>query len=69
MSELNPSDRDATVYNHIQKPIDAGIVKEVALDDHSLLSAEETLQQIYDTTADKPEKMLKYENAPRLNEK
>jgi len=30
---LNPSVSDATVYNHIQKLIDAGIVKEVALDD------------------------------------
>jgi len=73
----------------MQKLIDAGIVKEVALDDdqrrqgypwkfyglteegrkflnaHNLLAAEETLQQIYDTISDKPEKMVKYENAPR----
>jgi DNA-binding MarR family transcriptional regulator len=89
LEELNPSVSDATVYKHIQKLIDAGIVKEVALDDdqrrqgypwkfyglttegreflndHNLLAAEETLQQIYETIADKPEKMVKYENAPR----
>ena len=89
LEELNPSVSDATVYKHIQKLIDAGIVKEVALDDdqrrqgypwkfyglteegrefleqHNLLAAEETLQQIYDTISDKPEKMVKYENAPR----
>jgi DNA-binding transcriptional ArsR family regulator len=87
--ELNPSVSDATVYKHIQKLIDAGIVKDVALDDdqrrqgypwkfysltdegrqflaeHNLLATEETLQQIYDTISDKPEKMVKYENAPR----
>ena len=89
LEELNPSVSDATVYKHIQKLIDAGIVDEVALDDdqrrqgypwkfyglteegrefleeHTLLAAEETLQQIYDTISDKPEKMVKYENAPR----
>ena len=89
LEELNPSVSDATVYKHIQKLIDAGIVEEVALDDnqrrqgypwkfyglteegwkfleeYNLLAAEETLQQIYDTIADKPEKMVKYENAPR----
>jgi DNA-binding PadR family transcriptional regulator len=89
LEELNPSVSDATVYKHIQKLIDAGIVAEVALDDgqrrqgypwkfyglteegrefleeHSLLAAEGTLQQIYDTISDKPEKMVKYENAPR----
>jgi DNA-binding PadR family transcriptional regulator len=89
LEELNPSVSDATVYKHIQKLIDAGIVKEVALDDdqrrqgypwkfygltdegrefleaHNLLAAEDTLQQIYDTISDKPEKMVKYENAPR----
>jgi DNA-binding MarR family transcriptional regulator len=89
LEELNPSVSDATVYKHIQKLIDAGIVKAVALDDdqrrqgypwkfyglteegrtfldeHNLLAAKETLQQIYDTIADKPEKMVKYENAPR----
>lgn len=89
LEELNPSVSDATVYKHIQKLIDAGIVKEVALDDdqrrqgypwkfyglteegrefleeHNLLAAEETLQQIYDTISDKPEKMVKYENVPR----
>jgi DNA-binding MarR family transcriptional regulator len=89
LEELNSSVSDATVYKHIQKLIDAGIVKEVALDDdqrrqgypwkfygltdegqdflevHNLLAAEETLQQIYDTISDKPEKMVKYENAPR----
>mgnify|MGYP006296889305 FL=1 len=89
LEELNPSVSDATVYKHIQKLIDEGIVKEVALDDdqrrqgyprkfyglteegreflddHNLLAAEDTLQQIYDTISDKPEKMVKYENAPR----
>ena len=89
LEELNPSVSDATVYKHIQKLIDEGIVKEVALDDdqrrqgyprkfyglteegweflddHNLLAAEDTLQQIYDTITDKPEKMVKYENAPR----
>jgi DNA-binding MarR family transcriptional regulator len=89
LEALNPSVSDATVYKHIQKLIDAGIVEEVALDsdqrrqgypwkfyglteqgrafldEHNLLATEETLQQIYDTIADKPEKMLKYENAPR----
>ena len=89
LKELNPSVSEATVYKHVQKLIDAGIVREVALDDeqrrqgypwkfyglteegreflevHNLLAAEETLQQIYDTISDKPEKMVKYENAPR----
>jgi len=89
LEELNPSVSDATVYKHIQKLIDEGIVKEVALDDdqrrqgypwkfygltedgreflndHNLLAAEETLQQIYETISDKPEKMVKYENALR----
>ena len=87
--ELNPSVSEATVYKHIQKLIDAGIVREVALDDdqrrqgypwkfyglteggrefldaHNLLAAEETLQQVYDTISNKPEKMVKYENASR----
>jgi len=35
------------------------------LDAHNLLAAEETLQQIYDTISDKPEKIVTYENAPR----
>ena len=89
LEELNPSVSDATVYKHVQKLIDAGIVTEVALDEdqrrqgypwkfyalsedareflekHNLLAAEETLQQIYDTISNKPEKMVKYENAPR----
>jgi len=89
LEELNPSVSEATVYKHIQKLIDVGIVREVSLADdqrrqgypwkfyglteegrefldaHNLLAAEETLQQIYDTIADKPEKMVKYENAPR----
>jgi DNA-binding MarR family transcriptional regulator len=89
LEELNPSVSDATVYKHVQKLIDAGIVREVALDDdqrqqgypwkfyglteagreflddHNLLAAEETLQRIYETLSDKPEKMVKYENAPR----
>ena len=89
LEELNPSVSEATVYKHVQKLVDAGIVEEVALDDdqrrqgypwkfygltgagrefledHGLLAAEETLQQIYETISDKPEKMVKYENAPR----
>lgn len=89
LEQLNPSVSEATVYKHIQKLIDASIVKEVALADesrrqgypwkfygltnegraflenHNLLRAEETLQQIYETITDKPEKMIKYENAPR----
>jgi DNA-binding MarR family transcriptional regulator len=89
LEELNPSVSDATVYKHIQKLIDEGIVKEVTLDDdqrrqgypwkfyslteegreflndHNLLAAEETLQQIYDTIGDKSEKMVKYENVTR----
>jgi DNA-binding PadR family transcriptional regulator len=92
LEELNPSVSDATVYKHIQKLIDKGIVKEVTLDDdqrrqgyprkfhalteegreflddRNLLAAEDTLQQIYDTITDKPEKMVKYENAPRPEE-
>jgi DNA-binding MarR family transcriptional regulator len=87
--ELNPSVSDATVYKPIQKLIDAGIIKEVALDDdqrrqgypwefyglteegrafleeHNLLVAEETLQQLYDTISDKSERRVKYENTPR----
>ena len=89
LEELNPSVSEATVYKHMQKLVDAGIVEEVALDDdrrrqgypwkfyglteagrefledHSLLAAEETLERIYETISDKPEKMVKYENAPR----
>ena len=89
LEELNPSVSDATVYKHVQKLIDAGIVKAVALNgderrqgypwkfyalteegreflnDHNLLASEETLQQIYETITNKPEKMVKYENAPR----
>ena len=38
------------------------------LEEHNLLAAEETLQQIYETISDKPEKMIKYENAPRPKE-
>ena len=33
LEELNPSVSEATVYKHMQKLIDAGIVREVALDD------------------------------------
>ena len=89
LEALNPSVSDATVYKHVQKLIDAGIVREVALDDdqrrqgypwkfyglteagreflddHNLLAAEETLQRIYETISDKPQKMVRYENAPR----
>lgn len=35
------------------------------LEAHNLLEAEETLQRIYETISDKPDKMVKYENAPR----
>ncbi len=93
LEELNPSVSDATVYKHIQKLIEAGIVKEVALNadqrrqgypwkfygltkegreflkDHNLIAAEETLQQIYETISNKPEKMVKYENAPRPDDR
>jgi len=89
LEELNPSVSDATVYKHVQKLIDAGLVEEVALaddqrrqgypwkfygltdegreflDEHNLLAAEETLRRIYESISDKPEKMVKYENAPR----
>ncbi|WP_226481943.1 helix-turn-helix domain-containing protein [Natrinema amylolyticum] len=89
LERLNPSVSEATVYKHVQKLIDAGIVEEVALPDderqqgypwkfyrltdegrellenHDLLAAEETLQRIYETISDKPEKMVRYENAPR----
>ena len=89
LEQCNPSVSEATVYKHVQKLIDAGIVREVALDDeerqqgypwkfygltedgrafldeHNLLAAEGTLQQIYETISDKPEKMIRYENAPR----
>jgi DNA-binding transcriptional ArsR family regulator len=89
LERLNPSVSDATVYKHVQKLIDAGIVEEVVLPDderrqgypwkfygltdegrqfleaHNLLAAEETLQRIYETISDKPEKMVRYENAPR----
>lgn len=33
LEELNPNVNDATVYKHIQKSIDAGIVRKDALDD------------------------------------
>lgn len=33
LEEFNPGVSDATIYKHIQKLIDAGIVKEVVLDD------------------------------------
>ena len=33
LEELNPSVSEATVYKHTQKLVDAGIVREVALDD------------------------------------
>lgn len=80
LEELNPSVSEATVYKHIQKLIDVGIVREVALyddqrrqgypwkfyglteegheflEEHDLLAAEKTLQQIYDTISDKPKK-------------
>lgn len=89
LEQLNPSLSEATVYKHVQKLIEAGIVEEASLADgerrqgypwkfygltedgraflekHNLLAAEETLQQIYETISDKPEKMVKYENAPR----
>ena len=33
LEELNPTVSEATVYKHVQKLVDAGIVTEVALDD------------------------------------
>ncbi len=89
LEQLNPGVSEATVYKHVQKLIDAGILEEVALpddkrqqgypwkfyglteegrrflEDHNLLAAEETLQRIYESISDKPEKMEKYEAAPR----
>lgn len=89
LEQLNPSVSDATVYKHVQKLVDAGIVDAVELpreqrqqgypwkfyglseegraflDEHGLLEGEATLQRMYETIADKPEKMVKYENAPR----
>ncbi|SEV95966.1 helix-turn-helix domain-containing protein [Natrinema salifodinae] len=89
LEQLNPSVSGATVYKHVQKLIDAGIVEAVALpeekrqqgypwkfysltdegrtflEQHNLLAAEGTLQRIYETISDKPEKMVTYENAPR----
>ena len=89
LEQLNPSVSEATVYKHIQKLIDSGVVKEVGLPDekrrqgypwkfygltqegrefleeHNLLQAEGTLQRIYEMISDKPDKMVKYENAPR----
>jgi len=93
LEQLNSSVSEATVYKHVQKLIDVGIVTEVTLpegerrqgypwkfygltdegraflEDHNLLAAEETLRRIYDTIADKPDKMVKYENAPRPGER
>ncbi|ELY87835.1 hypothetical protein C483_18098 [Natrialba hulunbeirensis JCM 10989] len=89
LEQLNPSVSEATVYKHVQKLIDVGVVREVSLpederqqgypwkfyaltddgrqflDEHNVLAAEETLQQLYETISDKPEKMIRYENAPR----
>ncbi len=89
LEQLNPGVSEATVYKHVQKLIDAGILEEAALPDnerrqgypwkfyglteegqafleeHNLLAAEETLQRIYESISDKPEKMEKYEAAPR----
>ena len=89
LEQLNPSVSEATVYKHVQKLIDAGVVEEVSLprderrqgypwkfyglsdegrellEHHNLLEAEETLQRVYETISDKPEKMVEYENAPR----
>lgn len=89
LEQLNPSVSEATVYKHVQKLIEAGIVEEVTLPEderrqgypwkfygltdegrsflehHNLLEAEETLRRIYETISDKPEKMSKYETAPR----
>ena len=38
------------------------------LEEQNLLGDEETLQRIYDTISDKPEKMGRYENARRPEE-
>lgn len=35
------------------------------LKEHDLFAAEDTLQRSYETISDKPEKMIKYENALR----
>ncbi|WP_049925508.1 helix-turn-helix transcriptional regulator [Halopiger goleimassiliensis] len=89
LEQLNPSVSDATVYKHVQKLIEAGLLEEVTLPDdrrrqgypwkfyrlteegrafleeHNLLAAEETLERLYESITDRPEKMVKYENAPR----
>lgn len=89
LEQLNPSLSEATVYKHVRKLVDAGILEEVSLpdderrqgyprkfyglsdegrrflDEHRLLEGEETLKRMYRTISDKPEKMVKYENAPR----
>ena len=89
LEQLNPSVSDATVYKHVQKLVDAGVLDAVELPederrqgypwkfyrlsdegrrflaDHDVLQAEETLRRMYETITDKPEKMVKYEDAPR----
>lgn len=89
LEQLNPSVSEATVYKHVQKLVDAGVLEAVTLPDerrqqgypwkfyrltdegreflgrHNLLAAEETLETLYGTIEDKPEKMIRYENAPR----
>ncbi|ARS88799.1 helix-turn-helix transcriptional regulator [Natrarchaeobaculum aegyptiacum] len=89
LEQLNPSVSEATVYKHVQKLVDAGVLEAVTLPEeqrqqgypwkfyrasdegreflerHNLLAAEETLEALYGTIEDKPEKMVRYENAPR----
>jgi len=86
LEELNSDVSSGTVYKHVQKLIDAGIVNEVALyeqrrqdypwkfyglteDGHKLLKDHNLLDAasspIYEMISDKPEKMIRYENAPR----
>ncbi|MDZ7730994.1 MAG: MarR family winged helix-turn-helix transcriptional regulator [Natrialbaceae archaeon] len=89
LEQCNPDISEATVYKHVQKCIDVGVLEAVTLpdekrqqglpwtfytltddgraflEDHRLLEAEDTFQAIYETIEDKPEKMIRYENAPR----
>ena len=89
LEQLNPSVSEATVYKHVRKLVDAGVLREAVLpederrqgypwkfyglsdagraflEEHGVLRAEDTLRRIYDTIEDKPEKMERYERAPR----
>lgn len=89
LEQCNPGLSESTVYKHLHKLVDAGVVETVELpqeertqglpwkfygltdegraflEEHTLLQAEGTLHDVYDSIADKPEKMRRYEAAPR----